>query len=204
MTSVDFYFDPACPWTWLTARWLVDVVPQRDLDVTWRPLSLLVLQGGNPPEQYAAPVFAAARAHRVVVALQDAGRNDLAGALYEEIGERTFQADVTLSDEVVAAAVEAAGAGGYAGALDDTSWDAAVEASTKQALDLAGPDVGSPVLAFGEPRVGFFGPIVSPGPRGADAAALYDAVVAASAVPGFFELKRGRSDPPALPAPEAG
>jgi 2-hydroxychromene-2-carboxylate isomerase len=204
MTAVDFYFDPACPWTWLTARWLVDVAPQRGLDVTWRPLSLLVLQGGEPPEEFASMVVAASHAHRVVAALQDAGRNDLVGALYEEIGERTFQVGTTLTDDIVAAAVEAAGAGAFAHALGDASWDAAVEASTKQAMDLAGPDVGSPVLAMGEPRVGWFGPIVSPGPRGEDAAALYDAVVAIASAPGFFELKRGRSDPPSLPAPEAG
>jgi 2-hydroxychromene-2-carboxylate isomerase len=203
MSAVDFYFDPACPWTWLASRWLVDVVPQRGLDVTWRPLSLLVLQG-EPPEQFAPQVFAASRAHRVIAALQDDGRNDLAGALYTEVGERTFQVDVTLSDDVVAAAVDAAGAAAYAGALDDGRWDAAVEASTEQALALAGPDIGSPVLALGEPRVGFHGPIVSPGPRGEDAARLFDAVVAAASVPGFFELKHGRSDGPALPAPASG
>ena len=204
MTAVDFYFDPACPWTWLASRWLVDVVPQRDLQVTWRPLSLLVLEGGGPPDQLAPQVFAASRAHRVMAALHDAGRNDLVGALYTQLGERTFQVDATLSDDIVAAAVQASGAGGYAAALEDAGRDAAVEASTEEALALAGPDVGSPVLALGEPRVGFHGPIVSPGPRGEDAARLFDLVAAAATVPGLFELKRGRSDEPALPAPAAG
>ncbi len=85
-------------------------------------------------------------------------------------------------------------------AYDDSGWDAAVEASTKQAIDLAGPDVGSPVMAWGDPRVGIFGPIVSPGPRGEPAARLLDLVLEAGAIDGFFELKRGRSEGPAIPA----
>jgi hypothetical protein len=199
--SVDFYFDPACPWTWLTSRWLVDAAGRRGIDVTWRSLSLLVLNDGQPPEQYADRVRAAARAHRLFAALVDAGRNDLVGDVYTEIGRRSHDRDEPLSIDIVRSAAEAAGAGEWLAALDDETWDATVDVSTKQAIDLAGPDVGSPVLAHGAPRIGIFGPIVNPGPRGEQGARLLDLVLEASAVDGFFELKRGRTTGPQLPAP---
>ena len=202
--AVDFYFDPACPWTWLTSRWLVDAARQRDVDITWRSLSLLVLNDGQPPEQYAERVRAAARAHRLFAALVEAGRHDLVGDVYTEIGARSHDSDQPLTDEIVRAAADAANAGEWLDALDDARWDAPVELSTKQALELAGPDVGSPVLAHGTPRVGIFGPIVNPGPRGEAAARLLDLVLETSSVDGFLELKRGRSGGPLMPAPPAG
>jgi 2-hydroxychromene-2-carboxylate isomerase len=201
VTALDAYVDPACPWTWLTSRWLADAAARRGIAVTWRSLSLLVVQDGDPPPRYADAVRAAAQVHRLFAALHEAGRDDLVGTVYEAVGEATFQAGVTIEASVVRTAVEAAGAGDWAAALDDASWDSAVEASTKEAIDLAGPDVGSPVLAWGEPRVGLFGPIVSPGPRGEDGARLLDVVLQVGALPDFFELKRGRSNPPAIPAP---
>lgn len=201
MPAIDFYFDPACPWTWLTSRWLVDAAAQREVDVTWRSLSLLALSGGEPHPEYAERVRAARKVHRVMEAAQAEGRNDLVAALYTTVGGLTFQVDATLTDALARRAVEGADLQAWAHALDDEGWDAAVERSTKEAVDLAGPDVGSPVLAWGEPRVGLFGPIVSPGPRGEAAARLLDLVLELGAIDGFFELKRGRTAGPALPAP---
>lgn len=200
MPSLDYYFDPTCPWTWLTSRWLVDAASRRDTEITWRSLSLLVLSDGRPHPQYAERALAGARVHRLIAALRDEGRNDLVGTLYSAVGAVTFQADAALTDGLVARAVADAGLEAWAGALDDARWDAAVEASTKEAVDLAGPDVGSPVLAWGEPRVGIFGPILTPGPRGEAAGRLLDLVTELGAVDGFFELKRGRGAGPALPA----
>jgi hypothetical protein len=200
-TSVDFYFDPVCPWTWLTSRWLVDAAGQRDVEIMWRSLSLLVLQDGNPPPKYADRVRTSARAHRVIAALGAAGRNDLVGDLYTAIGRRIHDGDETPTVDLVRAAADEVGATAWVDALDDPSWDKAVEASTRAALDIAGPDVGSPVLAHGAPRVGIFGPIVNPGPRGEQAARLLDLVLEASGVDGFLELKRGRTAGPLLPAP---
>jgi protein-disulfide isomerase-like protein with CxxC motif len=199
--TVEYFFDPACPWTWLTSRWLVDASRQRGVAVTWRSLSLSVVNAGKIPEQYADFLRASAAAHRVFAALDDAGRNDLVGAMYTAIGSRTHDGGRTLSLDVVREAAEAAGAAEWAGAVDEPAWDEAVERSTAEAVDLAGPDVGSPVLAHGSPRVGMFGPIVSPGPRGEAGARLLDLVLAAAEVDGFFELKRGRRAGPALPAP---
>jgi hypothetical protein len=202
--TVDFYFDPACPWTWLTSRWLVDAADRRGLGITWRSLSLLVLSDGELDERYAAPVRAAARAHRLFAALAADGRNDLVGHVYAAIGRRAHDQGEDLTPDLVTEAAVEAGAGDAVGALDDESLDEAVERSTREALDLAGPDVGSPVLAHGVPRVGIFGPVVNPGPRGDQAARLLDLVLETSAVEGFAELKRGRRDGPLLPAPPWG
>ncbi|HET6951609.1 MAG TPA: DsbA family protein [Acidimicrobiales bacterium] len=196
-----FYFDPACPWTWLTSRWLVDAAPRRGKAVTWRSLSLFVLNEGDIPEQYRLRVTAGRDAHRLFAALDEAGRNDLIGAVYAAIGARVHDGGEELTAAVVREAAAAAGAGAWLDAADDPAWDAAVELSTKRAVELAGPDVGSPVLAHGTPRVGMFGPIVSPGPRGEAGARLLDLALEAAEVAGFFELKRGRSGGPALPAP---
>jgi 2-hydroxychromene-2-carboxylate isomerase len=198
--TVDFYFDPACPWTWMTSRWLCDAAEQRDVEVTWRPLSLLVLSGGKPHPRFGEMQLAARGIHRLVATLGAEGRNDLVGALYAAVGALTFQAGAPLTDDLARRAVDDAGLSGRAAAFDDESLDAAVERSTKEAVDLAGPDVGSPVLAWGDPRVGIFGPILSPGPRGEAAAHLLDLVMDIGATDGFFELKRGRTGGPSLPA----
>src|SRR5262245_32826138 len=200
-TTVEYFFDPACPWTWLTSRWLIDAARQRGVDVTWRSLSLSVVNAGKIPEQYADFLRASAAAHRVFAALREAGRTDLVGELYTAIGSRARDGGEGLSLDLIREAVEAAGAGDWAGAIDDATWDEAVERSTAEAVDLAGPDVGSPVLAHGTPRVAMFGPIVSPRPRGAEGAKPLDLVLAAAGVGGLFELKRGRRAGPALPAP---
>jgi len=195
--NVTFYFDPACPWTWMTSRWLVDAAAQTGTDVEWRSLSLGVLNAGREvPEQYRAPMAAAKQVHRVIAALRAAGRNDLIGALYTEYGRRTFHDGSSGSSELVKDVVAAVGADEWVSAMDDAGLDATIEASTSEAVDLAGPDVGSPVLAWGEPRQGVFGPIVSPPPTGADAVALLEHVVGVRTLPGVYEIKRGRRSGP--------
>jgi len=200
--TVEFFFDPACPWTWMTSRWLVDAAGQTGTEVQWRNLSLGVINAGQEiPEQYRSALEAAQRVHRIVAALRDAGRNDLAGAYYTEYGRRTFHDGAEPDASLVAAVAEAVGAGDWAAAADEVRWDDVVESSTREGQELAGgADVGSPVLAFGEPRAGIFGPIVSPPPSGEDAVALFDHVVATVSMPAFFELKRGRRAGPQLGA----
>lgn len=198
-SSVEFFFDPTCPWTWMTSRWLVEATGAKGVAVEWRSLSLGVLNAGREiPEQYRAPMEAAKRVHRVMAALRAAERNDLVDALYTEWGRRTFHDGATPSLELVHEVVEAVGATGWSPAIDDDTLDAAVEGSTAEALDLAGPDIGSPVIAFGSPKVGVFGPIVSPPPTGAAAGELFDHVVAFASMAGVYEVKRGRNAGPAF------
>jgi hypothetical protein len=195
--DVDFFFDPLCPWTWMTSRWLIDAAGQRGVTITWRSLSLPVVNEGKEiPDRFRSAMEVSRRAHRVFAALDADGRNDLVAALYTELGRRLHHDAVDRRPEVVTEAAEASGAGRWAGAADDESLDAAVEASTKEAVDLAGPDVGSPVLAVGTPRRAMFGPIVNPPPSGPAAGELFDAVVALIPVDHFLELKRGRRQGP--------
>jgi DSBA-like thioredoxin domain len=201
ITTIDFYFDPVCPWTWLTSRWLVDAAGQRGIDVQWRSLSLGVLNAGKEiPEQFRAPMVAGQAAHRVIAALLADDRNDLVGAFYTEFGQQTFLGGQAPTVDVVRASAIAAGAEAWVEAVDDDSWDAGVAASTHHSIGLAGPDVGSPIIAFGEPLTAIFGPIVSPAPTGADALRLLDRVLDTSTIPGFFELKRGRTAGPQFTA----
>jgi hypothetical protein len=200
MTMPDrftFYFDPSCPWTWITARWLVDAAEQVGADIEWRNLSLAVVNADREiPEQYRSAREAGTRAHRVIAALRADGRNDLVSAFYTEWGRRVHHDGHEPSSALAGEVAEAVGAGTWTGAADDESWDAEVERSTKEGQELAGGDVGSPVLAFGAPAVGAFGPIVSPPPQGDDAVALLQQVTAAIASPAFYELKRNRNDAP--------
>lgn len=191
--SVAFYFDPVCPWTWNTSRWLVEVARARNLTIGWRPLSLTVLNAGKEiPEQYRAPMEVGHATLRLVTALRDAGRDAQVGDLYTEVGRRMFYDGQAPTMALVTGAAEAVGAGDLAAAATDTSRDAAVEASTQEATRFGGPDVGSPILVVGASARGFHGPIVSPPPRGEDALRLWDAVAAFAQVRGAFELKHGR------------
>ncbi len=198
--TFQFFFDPVCPWTWMTSRWLVDAAEQTGATVEWHNLSLAVVNADREiPEQYRAAVQASIKAHRVIAALLADGEQGLVGDFYTEWGRRAHHDGVEPSATLVAEVAGAVGADRWAAAADDESWDAAIERSTAEGQELAGgDDVGSPVLAFGSPRVGVFGPIVSPPPEGAAAVALLDQVVAAASNPAFFELKRGRTGGPRM------
>jgi hypothetical protein len=192
--DATYFFDPACPFTWRTSRWLVSVAPDRDLTVHWRSFSLSILNGDNVPDQYKPMMDASAHALRLVEALRADHRNDAIGAFYTEIGNRTHEAGTPLTDDIAAAAADAAGISDAKSVLDDPSWDEAVRESHELAFGSAGPDVGSPVLMIeGAPR-GVHGPILGLGdpPPHDEALAIWDAVVPLARSERFFELKRGR------------
>ncbi|CAN5748877.1 DsbA family protein [soil metagenome] len=196
-SSIEFFFDPGCPWTWATSRWLVEAAGRRRIDIAWRSLSLGVLNAGRDiPEQYLKPMEVAKHVHRVFAALREDRRNDLIGAVYTEYGRRVHHDAAEPTVELVRQIVIASGAAAYLGTVDEEQWDEPVEASTDEAVSLAGQDVGSPILAFGTPRFAISGPIVSPPPTGDDGVRLLDLVFACAQIPGFFELKRGRSSGP--------
>jgi hypothetical protein len=205
--DVSFYFDSMCPWTWMTSRWLVEVASQRDLDITWRTFSLAVLNEGQeyPPELLAAvpdlpaKVALGKQILRIVEALREAGRNDDIGRFYTECGQRFHVAALPPERSHLEEAAKAAHVDDQLAAADDEGRDAVLRASIDEALDRAGPDVGSPVLALDGNARGAFGPIVSPPPQGEDVGRLWDVLVTLHSMPEFLEVKRGRTGPPAVP-----
>jgi 2-hydroxychromene-2-carboxylate isomerase len=196
-SRIEYFFEPFCPWTWMTSRWLTEASAATGIPVEWRSLSLGILnEDQDTPEEYRPLMEASRSVHRIIAALRADGRNDLVGELYTEWGRRFHHDQAEPSQELVREVAEAAGVEKWAAAADEASWDDDVRASTEEARQLAGPDVGSPVFVTGEPRRGVFGPLLSPPPSGAAAVAVLDHVIALVGQGGFWELKRGRTDGP--------
>jgi predicted DsbA family dithiol-disulfide isomerase len=191
--EATYFFDPACPFTWRTSRWLVSVAPERDVTLRWRAFSLSILNGDDVPAQYRPMMAASSRALRLVEALRADHRDETIATFYTELGNRTFEADAAISDDIVVAAAEAAGVADPKAVLDDPSWDEAVRESHELAFGSAGPDVGSPVLLVEGAERGVHGPIIDEVPGREEALAIWDAVVPLARSGTFFELKRGRS-----------
>ncbi|HEY0001494.1 MAG TPA: DsbA family protein [Actinoplanes sp.] len=190
--EATYFFDPACPFTWRTSRWLVAVAPERDVTVRWRAFSLSILNGDNVPEQYQPMMAASTKALRLVEALRADHRDDTIGSFYTELGTRTHDSGAPISDEIVVQAAEAAGIADPKSVLDDASWDEAVRESHETALSLAGPGIGSPVLHAEGATRGLHGPIIGEVPGPAEALAIWDAAIPLMKIDTFFEVKRGR------------
>jgi predicted DsbA family dithiol-disulfide isomerase len=190
--EATFFFDPACPFTWRTSRWLVTVAPVRDVTVRWRAFSLSILNEGKMPEQYKPMMAASSRALRLVEALRADRRHDDIATFYTELGTRTHEAGAPISDEIVLAAAEAADIAEPKRILDDATWDEAVRESHAEAVGSAGPDIGSPVLTLDGAARGVHGPILGEVPDEDHALQIWDATVPLIRSETFFELKRGR------------
>ncbi|MFG2335726.1 disulfide bond formation protein DsbA [Streptomyces yangpuensis] len=195
--TVDFWFDPVCPYTWIASRWLVEVTKVRPVTVHWRVMSLSVLnehRDDNPEGEWEDYMWAPVR---VCAAVEERYGQRALGDLFTAMGTRFHLqgdwgnlagalADAGLPEEIA----EVAGS---------TAYDAAVRASHAQAVALAGGDIGTPVVSVVRPggeRVGFFGPVVSPAPTGETAGRLWDGLLLMAGVPGFYEVKRTRTEEP--------
>ena len=200
-TPVDFWFDPLCPWAWLTSRWMLEVEKVRPVQVRWHVMSLAVLnEGRDLPEEYLAMMDRAWGPVRTVIAAQQMYGDDVVGQLYTEIGTRIHPGGQQDWDVAVVESVAALGLDESliaAGASD--ALDAELRASHAEGITLVGQDVGTPVIAVPGPsgeRVAFFGPVVTPAPKGEAAGKLWDGVLLVAGTPGFFELKRTRTADP--------
>ncbi|MEU5789502.1 DsbA family protein [Micromonospora purpureochromogenes] len=190
--DATFFFDPACPWTWRASRWLARVAEARGLRVEWRAFSLAILNEGNVPPQFADALTASSRALRLVEALRAQGRPEDVARFYAELGARSHDAGRPLAASIVTAAVDAAGLGEAAPALDDERWDEAVRESHALAYASAGPDIGAPVLMVPGAERGIHGPILTEVPELDDALTIWDSLLPLLRVPAFHEVKRGR------------
>ncbi|MGW5092061.1 mycothiol-dependent nitroreductase Rv2466c family protein [Streptomyces coelicoflavus] len=198
-TTVDFWFDPTCPWAWLTSRWVLEVARLRPLEIRWHLMSLTVLNEGRTdlPERWHRDLAVRMEPVRVCAAAEEAYGPGVLGGLYTELGTRFHLEGAPKEHSTYAAALTAAGLDPrLADAAGSGAHDDAVRASHQDAVDRVGTDVGTPVVAVGD--VAFFGPVVSPAPRGEAATRLWDGVLAVAATDGFFELKRTRTGKPVL------
>jgi 2-hydroxychromene-2-carboxylate isomerase len=212
--DLHFYFDPVCPFAWLTSKWVRTVAAQRDLAVEWRFISLRLLNAAVDydaqfPPGYEAGHTAGLRLLRVAARTRAEHGPAAVAHLYRALGERIFESGPADDDggrrgtrEFAEPALAAAGLpAGLTAALEETSWDAQVQAETDEALALTGKDVGTPILHFQPPGgTAFFGPVISRLPDPEQAVALWDHVVGLATFPGFAELKRSLRERPQLPS----
>jgi 2-hydroxychromene-2-carboxylate isomerase len=213
MADLRFWFDPVCPFAWMTSKWVRQVSAQREYSVEWRFISLRLLNAHidyatHFPPDYEAGHTDGLRLLRVAARVRADHGPEAVGGLYEAFGQGIFEVDASPgagrrgTREFLAPVLDGLGLpAGLADALDDGSWDEQIQGETDEALALTGKDVGTPILHFRPPEgVAFFGPVISRLPADEDAVELWDHVVALAGFPGFAELKRSLRERPQLPA----
>jgi 2-hydroxychromene-2-carboxylate isomerase len=217
--DVNFYFDPVCPFAWMTSKWVRLVQAQRDYTVDWRFISLRLINAevdydAHFPPEYEAGHTAGLRLLRVAARARAEHGREAVGPLYAALGAHIFDtppdpdrdaksdAGRRGTHEFVAPILTEVGLPvDLAEALDDSSWDAEIQRETDEALSLTGKDVGTPIIHFEPPTgVAFFGPVISRLPDEDSAGELWDHVVGLARFPGFAELKRSLRELPQLAA----
>ncbi|WP_405390826.1 DsbA family protein [Streptomyces sp. NBC_01102] len=203
-TPADFWFDPLCPWAWMTSRWMLEVEKVRDVEVRWHVMSLAVLNENRLdelPEEYRDMLATKAWGPvRVVVAAREKHGDEVVGPLYTAMGTRFHNKGEGPTREAVVASLEDVGLPvELADYADSDAYDTQLRASHQEGIDKVGQDVGTPVISVPGPdgeQIAFFGPVVTPAPKGEDAAKLWDGTLLVASIPGFYEIKRTRTQGP--------
>ena len=210
--DVRYWFDPVCPFCWITSRWVKQVVELRPMSIEWRFISLRIINDERDyenefPSHYERSHAGGLRLLRVCAAARDAHGADVVGPLYSAIGEayweveqeeaRERREEVAWGDGVTDALAAAGLPTELAAAADDESWDDVISRESDEALSLTGRDVGTPIIQIGPPDgLAFFGPVISRIPTPERALELWDHVVGLTKFPGFAELKRSLRERP--------
>ena len=197
LTPVDFWFDPLCPWAWITSRWMLEVQQVRPVQVRWHVMSLAVLNEGKTDmsERYVELMKQAWGPVRVAIAAEQRFGPEVLGPLYTALGTRFHHEKLPKDRLTVEAALAEAGLpADLADAMESTEYDEALRASHAEGIERVGYEVGTPIISMNGTSI--FGPVVTPIPRGEAAAKLWDGVNLVTQTDGFFELKRSRTRDP--------
>jgi protein-disulfide isomerase-like protein with CxxC motif len=201
-TPVDFWFDPVCPWTWLTSRWMLEVRKTRPVTIDWHVMSLAVLNEARLdqlPEHIRELMGQAWAPVRVLTAARMSYGPEVLEPLYTALGTRYHLRQEPKTRATIEDALRETGLpAGLADAGDTEAFDKVLRESHQEGITLVGSEVGSPIIAVPGPdpaagKVAFFGPVVTPAPKGEQAARLWDGTLAVAATPGFYEIKRTRT-----------
>ncbi|MHB1517953.1 MAG: mycothiol-dependent nitroreductase Rv2466c family protein [Acidimicrobiales bacterium] len=190
----DFWFDPICPWAWISSRWILHVTEVRPIEVRWHVMSLAYLNAGKEdlPDDYREVLAEAWGPVRVCTAAEQAHGPEVLLPLYTALGTRFHPGQQPKERSTIEAALNEVGLPvSLAGTADTDEYDEVVKKSHHAGMDQVGMEVGTPVISVG--GVAFFGPVVTPAPTGEAAGQLWDGVLRVAATPGFYELKRSRS-----------
>ena len=192
-TSAEFWFDPVCPWAWMTSRWILEVEKVRDISVQWNLFSLAHLNRDKDlPEEYKSRLIRSWQSTRVIAAAQKENGSSITLPLYTAISSRIHLKKMDVGVVLFEDALTEVGLNPVlAQAMSDESLNAAIIESHERGIALVGNDVGTPIISVG--GAAFFGPVISPAPKGEEAGKLWDGVVGVASYPGFFEIKRSRT-----------
>ena len=191
--EAEFWFDPLCPWAWMTSRWILEVEKVRDISVKWNLFSLAHLnRDKDVPVEYKERLAKSWFSTRVIAAAQKSKGASITLPLYTAISSRIHLKKMEVGENLFKEALTEVGLPAeLASAMNDSSYDNSIIESHERGIKLVGNDVGTPIIAVGE--AAFFGPVISPAPKGEAAGKLWDGVVGVASYPGFFEIKRSRN-----------
>ena len=191
--EAEFWFDPLCPWAWMTSRWILEVEKVRDIEVRWNLFNLAYLNRNKEvPEDYKAKLINSWYCTRVIAGAQNLRGDSITLPLYTAISSRIHLKKMDITEQLFKdSLIEVGLSESLSAAMNDESLDVKIIESHERGIKLVGNDVGTPIIAI--EGTAFFGPVISPAPKGEEAGRLWDGVVGVASYRGFFEIKRSRN-----------